>query len=276
MIFICPALVNNYQKIYNLKFGPPSFGTTRISLAALQTLSTCDPNYSGNNPHDKLMINITLVASDEWPFGLPTTTNPARYPYSHNFNLNFHYSHSATVSLPYVSIPGFTRTQKAVIVKTSSCAASGGDAIQKHLVINGIPSLHGNCYANKYIVKFTTKRRKRYLSFIYKDTGSINLNSYLLDVVYHKCPTECRQYRYRTLVKGVDKNVVLEYTANVEQPTYVYPHHRGFKIMILTPKSLCSQHLQCELQVSAYTIRQKYQKKLANDNITRFHFFKTR
>ena len=281
-IFVCPALVNNYQHQWVLQFGPPSFGTTHIELVEMQTLSACDPNYSVNNYSDdnnvKRMIHFESVAYDEWPFSLPPDISHLRFNYSHNVRMSFDYLQTATISLPYICIPGFSRIQKVVVVKTSSCAASTFDAVQKYLIINGIPSLHGNCLSKIYIFTPTIEGPIRYVSFIFKDNGFIQ-KGYEINVVYHACLTECRQYRYSTLVKGVDENSVLEYTANVGQPTYIDNHHRGFKIIIITPNSLCSQHLKCELQVNIFPETFTTEQDTGNEdtsNSSLLTFFKTR
>ena len=246
-IFVSPALVSENQSLFNIRFGPPALGSAAITIKHLNTLSSCEPEYIHMEYEKDFQLSVETVSLYNWPLDIGNIANNTKMSFSRTVEKSFffNYLYSANISISSGCIPALTRKQLAVIIQRSACVLMPSKII-KHLVMNKIPSLVGFCGYVTYDFTPTGMMTTSYMSFIYHDRGYV-YNGHLIHVKYNKCPNECRKYRYRTFVRSEDENTVLEYTAHVGQATSTGPHHRGFKVAILTPDKLCHQHMLCEL-----------------------------
>ena len=242
-VVICPALQYYHQRRFTLQFGPDSLGTISLSVIQYYTLSACDTEVRYDYGSE---INIKSIALENWPLHLRPNISDTYHNITDNVMVTFAYLYTANVSLRYICNPEMTRKQMAVVVKQSSCQER---QTAKPFVVNKIPSLRGACLNGTFYLTPSSKGSEGYIDFIYKDTGQINEGIDLL-VGYSKCPSECRTYRYSIFVKMVDDKTVRQYTTNVGQSTFTGKYHRGFRLTILLPHSLCDQHLTCQLQLS--------------------------
>ena len=245
---VSPALQNQYQRRFVVGLGPPSMGAAGIKVVKANTLIACDPYFFQVKTDNNLTIHIKSVSFENWPLTLAPSVSHYLYKMTDTITLSFDYLHTASVSLPYICEPGRTRTQLAVLINISNCFHHKSLDRIYPLVHNNIPSLGYNCRTTVYDFTPTAKGSKGYTNFIYKD-NSYNHSGHEVSVTYLKCPLECRHYRYSTFVRSVDQTTVLEYTANVGQPTDTGSYHRGFRVEILTPNPVCDKHHKCQLEL---------------------------
>ena len=71
----------------------------------------------------------------------------------------------------------------------------------------------------------------------------------LINVRYSSCPIECRNYRYSVYVRSKDNETVFQQTAYVGRELTAGHNHRGYRVSIIKPDQLCSQHMNCVLQL---------------------------
>ena len=244
-IFICPAPQNHRQSRFTVQLDLHSLGTTRLSFIYLYTLNACDPTFKYGHTSD---IYIIYIAFNNWPLNLTPNISHKYQKFTDNIVMKFDYLHMANISLGYMCKPGMTRMQMAILFRQSSCIVDRW--FVKKLVVNNMPSLRGVCAYKPYSFTPTSMGSENYLDFLYKDTGQIN-EGMAFKVSYSNCPMNCRYYRYRIFVKMVDNETVRRYTTNVGQNTYTGKYHRGFRLTILPPNTLCDKHLQCQLQLMA-------------------------
>ena len=148
-IYVVPALQNKQERKCTVALGPPSLGTARIRLIKENTLSACD-TYFSQRKNDHLMTDIRSVSFDNWPLTLAPNVSHYIHNITEEKSLTFEYLHSATVSMPFICIPGQTRTQMAIMADISSCSVPRYMKRSFRLVVNNIPSLGDYCMRNEY------------------------------------------------------------------------------------------------------------------------------
>ena len=135
----------------------------------------------------------------------------------------------------------------AFFLRQSSCKIFS-DGIIRQMPINNIPALAYPCNLKIYEFTPTGKGPKNYVNFIYKDNGHMNIGNFI-NVIYYSCPIECRNYRYSVYVRSKDNETVFQQTAYVGRELTVGHNHRGYRVSIIKPDQLCSQHMNCVLQL---------------------------
>ena len=275
MIFICPALQNEYQQSFTVKLGPPAMGTTRLTILISYTLSACDYDHLNIHSNREFRIRLKTVSSHKWPFNLANNVSQTLFNFTRNIEKNFDYLQNATISLPYLCHRDMSRAQFSIVVQVSSCLMrSDGISIKKYIV-NNMPALMNICLKRVYYFTPSAKPGKHsYEDFIYMDSGHLN-DGHVIIVDYHTCPTKCRNYKYSAFVRSVDKETILEYTAHVGSPISTPRHHRGFRVSMLAPTPPCDLYLRCELLIFVQKQNYNITEQVSNfENITFFFHHK--
>ena len=250
-VFVSPSLITEDKSPFYIKLGPPAMGSADITVTHLNTLSSCEPEYSKPEHRKDVPLTVQTISSDNWPLNAKSVENYTEIPYSrhvHRYFL-FQYLNSAKIVLPHTCKTGLIKSQLAVIAQISTCIYEVVEPSQ--VIINKIPSLvHTTCGDVVYRFTPTGVNGRSYMNFIHPDRGYMYVDDISeLHVNYYKCPMECRYFRYKTIIRSEDGKTVFEYTTRVGQVTHIGRHHRGFRVTILKPDQLCQQHMNCELEL---------------------------
>ena len=244
-IYVCPALQKLPQRNFVFELG--SMGSARITILHFNTLSSCEPEYAETNLENKSIIRLSAWAFDDWPLSVRSNVSHSLHNLTTIVVREFNYLVSAILHFPHICKPDMTRVQMAFFLTQSSCIEFPDGRIGQ-MPINNIPGLMYPCSEQIYDFTPTVKGPNNYVNFIYMDTGHINLG-HLINVRYFTCPIECRNYRYSVYVRSEDNETVFQQTAYVGRELTAEHNHRGYRVSIIQPDQLCSQHMNCVLQL---------------------------
>ena len=259
---------------HSLQLGPPALGSARLSITQVQTLDACEPAVSNLISGSDLKITIQTESFEKWPLHTIRRETESRiYKITHDFAddvvKNVDYLNFVVVSLPYICTHNLTRVKLGLALTVSKCFDDHMGNL-RILSVNRILNLDNECLGTTLNFKPTGMGIYNFNTFLFLDNGYVN-SGHEITVRYVKCPLECRNYRYNTFVISEDSKTVYEYTADVGQSTSTGHYHRGYKVSILVPDKLCSQHISCTLELYFWKILIR-NKDRAHDHYPTLHF----
>ena len=117
-------------------------------------------------------------------------------------------------------------------------------------VANNIPALSQDCLSLKYnfAFAFSNDMSKTNISrnFIYKGSGYLT-TGHMVYVNYKSCPVICRNYRYSVFVLTSKDDTIIEHTSQVGHFTFTGYYHKGFRVSIIPPATVCPEQKTCSL-----------------------------
>ena len=249
-IQVCPALQQRNRRDFVFRLS--QIGPADITLRRFNTLISCEPGYAEATLEHKSIIRFSAWAFDDWPLSVRSNICHSIHNVTTIVVKKFDYLVSAIIRLPLICKLDMTRVQMAVFLRQSKCNLFPDGEVRQMPVVN----IRGLMFSRgKKIYEFTPtgKGPKNYVNFVYTDNGHINIGA-LINVIYSSCPIECRNYRYSVYVRSKDNKTVLQHTAYVGQKLTAGHNHRGYRVSIIKPDQLCSQHLNCVLQLAVYRL----------------------
>ena len=244
--YICSSSKQNIEKRCIIKLGPPSLGTAKIQMMEEDTLSSCHSTYS-NISRDR-RITLKTITLDNWPFDFRASEF---YYWNQNVSnavKTFDYLQNATITLPQLCHS--SRKQLSAVVVVSTCEVKS--LWRENLIINHIPALSESCFNFNYDYQPSTKKsvtEGKYHDFFYRDSGLVN-NGSLVRIIYTECPVQCRNYKYKTLVRSVNTTTIYEYTSYVGDFTFTGSYHRGFRVSMIHSNTSCKEYMKCSMRLN--------------------------
>ena len=270
---VCPPSPNYEQSKCVIRLGPPHIGPALIKVFLQDYLDPCTPeSYSVNDD-----ITLTAVLSMDWPFISSKTISYQRYFLTRKFLANtsntYTYLFNATITVPHLCFGAKPYKQLAVRLTVSTCSVTALGHQPIIMIANNIPGLTDHClnvvikfifaaenntktenYPNNFIYPPTEAYENRFglvkfRDFYFAESGYV-YKTHEVRLIYSKCPTECRTYKYTTFIRSMDNTTVIEYTSKVGDYTLIQENHRGFRISISVDQAQCEAHLTCLLELS--------------------------
>ena len=269
---MCRPSLNDSQTKCAFKLGPPDLGTATIKVILKDYLYPCTPDSSNVELYDR-NISMTTVFSDNYPFISANITSYRRYAITQKFIKNnsetYNYLHNATIVVPNFCMRSKPYKQLAIHVIISTCSPSPLGFSSSIMIVNNMPGLTDHCLNINFDiitpVAKVNKKIKNYSNyFLYPEDKTLILNvhevyftengyvhrTHEVRLIYMKCPTECKTYKYSIYVKAVDNATIYEYTSNVGDYTLIQEQHRGFRISLSTDQAPCQSHKSCHLRLT--------------------------
>ena len=266
---ICRPSLDDSQTKCVFKLGPPDPGTATIKVILKDYIYPCTPDSSIVELYDR-NISMTAVFSDDYPFTLVNTTRS--YAITQMFlktsTETYNYLHNATAVVPHLCMRFGSYKQLAMHVIISTCSPTPPGFLAFIMIVNNMPGLTDHClnvgfditpaakvnnknknYFNYFMYLRDKKRISNFSDLHFSENGYVH-KTYEVRLIYMKCPTECKTYKYSIYVKAVDNATIYEYTSNVGDYTLIQEHHRGFRISLSTDQAPCQSYTSCHIRLT--------------------------
>ena len=275
-IIICtPAITKERSAFCRISIsgsdGP--VGTAAVLVKQAYSLKQCF-DYATNNAKFHIRANYTV----NWPFGKPRSMLVSRKSFE-QFYYFFLYLNNMTAVFPYVCSESDTHKQLAIRIQIPTCKI-----IERATSVNSINqvySLTAECSDFRHSLIFNFENNSNDTNYnkqlnVFQKEGRIKHVGRYINVVYGKCPVDCRNFTYTLLILDKDKQLIYKYTSPVGAHIFTGYFYHGLKLSITRPLETCGRHPSCEISYSFYKPHYnvgRYPTKRVVDRQTRkWHF----
>ena len=199
-------------------------------------------------------FHINASYTVNWPFSKPRDMLVSRKSFE-QFNYFFHYLNNMTAVFPYVCSENDLTKHLAIRIQIPTCKViTGGVSINS---INQVYSLTAECSGFRQSLIFNLKNNSNDTNYnnqlnVFQKEGRRKHVGRYINVVYGKCPEECRNFTYTLLIWDKGKQLIYQYTSSVGAHIFTGYFYDGLKLSITRPLQTGSRHHSCEILYTFY------------------------